>query len=99
MEQFNFIPETIHTAEPTKEFWLAEMERCKDPWYYYTHYWTVNGKAAQQYTKEQWDSMQNYSYSRNFKRRYTWDMMMVDNAIEYLSERGKPRRRRKRERE
>jgi hypothetical protein len=36
---------SVHTVEPTMEFWQAEMERCKDTSYYFEHYWLINGKS------------------------------------------------------
>lgn len=36
----------------------AEMERCKSPHYFMTHYWKVNGKLFQtRYSQDEFDNM------------------------------------------
>ncbi len=40
----------------TPEEWAAEVERCKDPVYFYNTYWKLpNGESPQALTAEQWE--------------------------------------------
>lgn len=61
-----------HTAEPTDEFVLAELERCKDPLYFYNNYWSVNGKAVKPMSVEEWKEREDYINSQRYliKPRY-----------------------------
>lgn len=67
---------SIHTVEPTAEFWDKEMERCyNDPWYYYTHYHTVNGKAPRPISKEEWEQRNENDIKKRIKHKETYQMV------------------------
>ncbi len=60
---------SMHTCEPTKEFWKEEMKRCEDPRYFYNNYWTLpNGKAPRQIFKEEWDARNHIFIFRRSKK-------------------------------
>ena len=65
-----------HTVEPTDEFIIAEYERCKDPVYFYNHYWMVidkdgNAVSPKPITYEEYEERQNVARMQiqNLKRR------------------------------
>lgn len=55
--------------QPTIEYYEAEMERCRDPLYFYNNYWTVNGKPVKPMTQEEWDLHYQQSMEMRLKRR------------------------------
>ena len=61
----------MQKAEPTAKFWEEEMERCKDPRYFYNNYWSVDGKQPNPLSEEQWNDYLNMQASLrcDFKRR------------------------------
>jgi hypothetical protein len=53
----------------TPEEWVAEVERCKDPYYFYHTYWqNADGTPVKQYSREDWDSIMEFVEQQKFNR-------------------------------
>lgn len=61
-----------HTAEPTDQFILEELERCKDPRYFYNNYWSVDGRAPKPLSEVEWKQREDYMNEQRYflKPRY-----------------------------
>src|SRR3954470_7065376 len=75
LEEQKALIESMHTVEPTMEFWEAEMARCKDTSYYFEHYWTVNGKSP---NKEDVKRMKEY---KNILKYYGDNMIILKSRF------------------
>lgn len=54
----------------TPEEWAAEVERCKDPVYFYNTYWVrPDGAKPKQITKEEWEGLMEAANKERYKRR------------------------------
>lgn len=54
----SLIEDKKYDVQPTDKFVLEELERCKDPRYFYNNYYTINGQAVKPVSEEEWKSMQ-----------------------------------------
>lgn len=54
----------------TPEEWAAEVERCKDPVYFYNTYWVKpDGTKPKQITKQEWEGLMEAANNERYKRR------------------------------
>lgn len=54
----------------TEEERNAEIEKCKDPVYFYNNYFMVDGKKPNPMTREQWVDFVAYGIARTIKWRH-----------------------------
>lgn len=97
LEKQKELLDSMHTVEPTTEFIIAEMEKCKDPVYVFEHYWAVNGKApTPTQVKDFAEYMKFISHSRfHYMRKYVTNLEVDLDAIIHGQIVSKGRRSRK----
>lgn len=54
------IEQRKYDVQPTEQFVVDEMERCKDPRYFFNNYWTVNGKQPDPKSVEEWEEYEDW---------------------------------------
>lgn len=87
-----------HTAEPTDQFVLEELERCKDPRYFYNNYWSVDGRAVKPLSEVEWKQREDYMNEQRYllKPRYRMPEIRITPELEALYKNAKPRPRMRR---
>jgi hypothetical protein len=73
----------------TPEELAVEVERCKDPYYFYHTYWqNADGTPIKQYNREDWDSLMSLLQHQpltRFRRQRNWvKPVELDRLFEYL---------------